>query len=131
MKSLPVRGFFAIVLLMLASYATMAQSTKSTTSKTSKETKMKLFVIERELPNAGNLTQADLKGIAQKSCGVIKDMGPKIEWVNSYVTANKIYCIYRAENADLVREHAKKGGFPCNTVSEVANTFGPATATAK
>jgi len=130
MKSLPVRGFFAIVVLMLASYATMAQTKTAANLKTKNETKMKTYVIERELPNAGNLTQDELKAIAQKSCGVIKDMGPKIEWVNSYVTGNKIYCIYRAENADLIKEHAKKGGFPCNTVSEVANTFSPATATA-
>lgn len=128
MKSLPVRGLFAFAILVFASFTTMAQTSKKSISKTSNETKMKTYVIEREIPNAGNLTQEELKGISQKSCGVLKEMGPKIQWVHSYVTGNKIYCIYKAENEDLIREHAKKGGFPCNKVSEVANIISPATA---
>ena len=89
---------------------------------------MKTYVIEREIPNAGNLTAEQLKAISQTSCSVLKDMGPKIQWLHSYVTGNKIYCIYKAENAELIREHAKKGGFPANSVSEVANVISPATA---
>lgn len=129
MKTLPVRSFFAIVVLMLASYASMAQTSKATAnSKTTNETKMKTYVIEREIPNAGSLTQEQLKAISQTSCGVLKEMGPKIQWVHSYVTGNKIYCIYKAENEELIREHAKRGGFPANSISEVANIISPATA---
>jgi hypothetical protein len=89
---------------------------------------MPKFVIEREIPGAGNLTAADLQGISQKSCGVLEEMGPKIQWVESYVTADKIYCIYIAPNADMVREHASKGGFPANSVSEVKTVISPTTA---
>ena len=128
MKTLPARSFFAIVILMLASYATMAQANKPTNSNTTKATEMKTYVIEREIPNAGNLTQEQLKAISQTSCSVLKEMGPRIQWQHSYVTGNKIYCIYKAENAELVREHAKKGGFPANSVQEVANIISPATA---
>ena len=89
---------------------------------------MKTYVIEREIPNAGKLTPDELKGISQTSCGVLKDMGPKIQWVHSYVTGNKIYCIYKAESVELIKEHAKRGGFPANSISEVANIISPATA---
>ena len=126
MKALPAR-ITAIAIFLFASFATMAQKTKSTdNSKNSNE--MKTYVIEREIPNAGNLTAEQLKAISQTSCSVLKDMGPKIQWLHSYVTGNKIYCIYKAENAELIREHAKKGGFPANSVSEVANVISPATA---
>ena len=90
---------------------------------------MPKFVIEREIPGAGKLTPEQLKSISQKSCGVLKEMGPQIEWVQSYVTGNKIYCIYKAENEELIREHAKKGGFPANTIVEVPSIISPATAT--
>lgn len=89
---------------------------------------MKTYVIEREIPNAGKLTQDQLKGISQTSCGVLKEMGPKIQWMHSYVTGNKIYCVYKAENEELVKEHAKKGGFPANNINEVAGVISPATA---
>lgn len=89
---------------------------------------MKTYVIEREIPNAGKLTQDQLKGISQTSCGVLKEMGPKIQWMHSYVTGNKIYCVYKAENEELVKEHAKKGGFPANNIKEVAGVISPATA---
>jgi hypothetical protein len=128
MKTLPARGFFAIVFLLFASYASMAQKTKATDSKTTNATEMKTYVIEREIPNAGSLTPEQLKAISQTSCTVLKEMGPKIQWVQSYVTGNKIYCIYKAENAELIKEHAKKGGFPANSISEVANIISPATA---
>ena len=89
---------------------------------------MKTYVIEREIANAGKLTAEQLKTIAQTSCAAIKELGSSIEWVHSYVTGNKIYCIYKAENEELIREHASKGGFPANTISEVASIISPATA---
>ena len=89
---------------------------------------MPKFVIERELPGAGKLTAADLKGMAQKSCGVLSGMGPKIQWLQSYVTDNKVYCVYIAPNADAVREHARQGGFPANSVAQVRTVIDPTTA---
>lgn len=89
---------------------------------------MKTYVIEREIPNAGKLTAEELKGISQKSCSVLEEMGPQIEWQQSYVTGNKIYCVYNAQNEQLIIEHAKKGGFPANSISEVASVISPATA---
>ncbi len=89
---------------------------------------MKTYVIEREIPGAGKLTEAQLQSVAQKSNGVLAGMGSRIEWVHSYVTGNKIYCIYKAENEELVREHAKKGGFPANSVQQVGSIINPATA---
>ena len=89
---------------------------------------MPKYVIEREIPGAGDLTQEQLKSISQASCGVLDELGPKIQWVHSYVTDNKIYCIYNAPNEDMVREHAKKGGFPANSVSKVHTIIDPITA---
>ena len=89
---------------------------------------MPKYVIERELPGAGKLSGSDLKAISQKSCSVLSELGPHIQWVESYVTGDKIYCIYIAPNEDLVREHAKRGGFPANRVSEVATIIDPITA---
>jgi hypothetical protein len=77
---------------------------------------MPKYVIEREIPGAGNLSAEQLKSISQTSCGVLSNMGPQIQWVNSYVTADKIYCIYIASNEDVVREHASQGGFPANAL---------------
>jgi len=89
---------------------------------------MPKYVIEREIPGAGKLSPEQLKGISQTSCGVLSKMGPEIQWVQSYVTTDKIYCIYNAENEQMVREHAKQGGFPANSVSEVATIIDPITA---
>ena len=89
---------------------------------------MKTYVIERIIPNAGALTAEQLKGISQTSCTVLKEMGPKIEWQHSYVTGDKVYCVYKAENKSLIEEHAKKGGFPANAINEVATKISPATA---
>jgi hypothetical protein len=89
---------------------------------------MPKYVIERELPGAGKLSGSDLKAISQRSCSVLSELGPQIQWVESYVTGDKIYCIYIAPNEDLVREHAKRGGFPANRVSEVATIIDPITA---
>jgi hypothetical protein len=89
---------------------------------------MKTWLIERDIPGAGAFTPADLKGISQKSCSVLKEMGTGIQWLQSYVTGNKVFCVYRAENEALLREHAKKGGFPVTSITEIANTISPATA---
>lgn len=89
---------------------------------------MPRYVIEREIPGAGKLTAAELQGISQKSCGVLQGMGPKIQWVESFVTDDKIYCVYIAPNEAAVREHAQKGGFPANKISQVRNVISPTTA---
>jgi hypothetical protein len=89
---------------------------------------MPKYVIEREIPGAGALSAAELQGISQKSCGVLTSMGPQIQWVHSYVTGDKIYCVYIAPNEEQVREHARQGGFPANRVSEVKTIIDPTTA---
>jgi hypothetical protein len=89
---------------------------------------MPRYVIEREIPGAGKLTAADLQGISAKSCSVLTDLGPAIQWVESYVTDDKIYCVYIAPNEEMVRQHAKQGGFPANKVSEVRRVIDPTTA---
>jgi hypothetical protein len=89
---------------------------------------MPKYVIEREIPGAGKFSAEQLKAISQTSCNVLKSMGPEIQWVSSYVTANKIYCVYIAPNEAMVREHASQGGFPANSVSEVLTTIDPTTA---
>lgn len=112
--------------LLFTAYHTLAQSTaKQSTNNT---TTMKTFLIERDIPDAGKLTAAQLKGISQKSCSVLKEMGPEIEWIQSYVTGNKIFCVYKAESEALIREHAKKGGFPANVITEINTVISPATA---
>jgi hypothetical protein len=88
---------------------------------------MPKYVIERDIPGAGKLSPAELTGISQKSCSVLSGMGPQIQWVHSYVTGDKIYCVYIAPNEDMVREHARQGGFPANRVSEVATIIDPTT----
>ena len=89
---------------------------------------MPKYVIERELSGAGKLSAQKLQGISQKSCGVLNEMGPQIQWVQSYVTDDKIYCLYIAPNEEMVREHAQKGGFPANRISEVKSMIDPTTA---
>ena len=88
---------------------------------------MPQYMIERTLPGAGNLTPDQLKGVAQKSNSVLSELGPGIEWVHSYVTGDKIYCVYNAPNPDIIREHAQRGGFPADSVSEVKSVINPAT----
>ena len=85
-------------------------------------------VIEREIPGAGKLTAEELKAISQTSCNVLREMGSEIQWLQSYVTEDKLYCIYIAPNEEMVREHAKQGGFPANSVSKVATVIDPTTA---
>ncbi|MFV8820022.1 DUF4242 domain-containing protein [Haliea sp. E17] len=89
---------------------------------------MPKFVIEREIPGAGNLSADDLHGISQKSCGVLCELGPQIQWVQSFVTADKIYCIYIAPDEETVRKHAEMGGFPANSIAKVATVIDPTTA---
>ena len=89
---------------------------------------MPKYVIERELPGAGKLSKEQLQAISQKSCGVLNKLGPQIQWIESFVTDDKIYCIYRAPNEAMVREHASQGGFPANKVSEVRTIIDPTTA---
>jgi hypothetical protein len=89
---------------------------------------MPKYVIERDLPGAGSLSPEQLKGISQKSCAVLGKLGPQIQWVHSYVTGDKIYCVYIAPNEALVREHAQQGGFPANSVSQVKAIIDPTTA---
>jgi hypothetical protein len=89
---------------------------------------MPKYVIEREIPGAGNLTPEQLKGISQTSCGVLSKLGPEIQWVESFVTGDKIYCVYIAPNEELVKEHARQGGFPANSIAEVKNIINPVTA---
>jgi len=91
---------------------------------------MPKYIIEREIPGAGKLTDDQLQGISQKSCGVLMKLGPQIQWVQSYVTGDKVYCVYIAPNEALVREHAKQGGFPATRVSEVTRMIDPTTAEA-
>ena len=89
---------------------------------------MPKYVIERELPGAGKLTSDQLQAISQKSCGVINHLGPQIQWIESYVTDDKIYCIYRAPSEELIRQLAKEGGFPANRISQIRTIIDPTTA---
>ncbi|HAF13442.1 MAG TPA: DUF4242 domain-containing protein [Blastocatellia bacterium] len=92
---------------------------------------MPKFLIEREIPGAGSLSQQELQAISQTSCGVLQKMGPQIQWLQSYVTGDKIYCVYIAPNEEMIREHASQGGFPANRVSEIKSIIDPTTAEGK
>ena len=89
---------------------------------------MPKYVIEREIPGAGNLSPQELQGISEKSCSVLQNLGPQIQWLHSYVTGDKVYCVYIAPSEDLIREHANQGGFPANRISEIKTTIDPTTA---
>jgi hypothetical protein len=91
---------------------------------------MPTFIIERSIPGAGNLSQQDLQGVSRKSCDVLRDLGPEIQWVESFVTADKVYCVYRAPSEDLIRKHAEQGGFPADRISKVERVIDPTTAEA-
>ena len=88
---------------------------------------MPKYIIEREIPDAGSLTAADLQGISQKSCSILKNMGPQIQWVESFVTQDKVYCTYIAPNEDKIRKHASEGGFPANSIAEIKSVIDPTT----
>ncbi|WP_299487897.1 DUF4242 domain-containing protein [uncultured Allomuricauda sp.] len=121
MKILRTTIILATLLMALISYAQI-------NSNKNKQETMKTFIIEREIPNAGELTQEQLRGISQKSNQVLSEMGTEIEWLHSYVANQKVYCLYKAKNEELILEHAEKGGFPANSISEVENEIGPKTA---
>ena len=89
---------------------------------------MPKFVIEREIPGAGSLTDDQLRAVSQKSCSVLRNLGPSIQWVQSYVTGDKIYCVYNAPSEELIREHAAQGGFPANSIARVVRVIDPTTA---
>lgn len=89
---------------------------------------MPKFLIEREIPGAGNLSRQELQAVSQTSCGVLRKMGPQIQWIQSYVTGDKIYCVYIAPSEEMIREHAQQGGFPANRVSEIKSVIDPTTA---
>ena len=128
MKSITNR-ILVFAIMLFAGYASRAQTTTaSNNSTTANSTTMKTYLIERDIPGAGKLTPEQLKTISQKSCSVLKEMGPQIQWIQSYVTGDKIFCVYKAENEELIREHAKKGGFPANKITEVSTEISPATA---
>ena len=88
---------------------------------------MPKYIIERDIPGAGQLTQAELQGISQKSCGVLRDMGTRIQWLQSYVTGDKVYCIYIADSEQAIREHAEQGGFPANRIEQITSIIDPTT----
>ncbi len=89
---------------------------------------MPKYLIEREIPGAGKLTAEELRGVSQKSCSVLNRLGPSIQWVQSYVTGDKVYCVYIAPNEEIIRQHAEEGGFPANRISEITAVIDPATA---
>jgi hypothetical protein len=119
-----------IVSTIFAGMACMAQtnSVAADTKNNENTITMHTYVIERDIPGAGQFTPEKLKTIAKTSCSVLKDMGPGIQWIQSYVSADKIFCVYKAENIEMLKEHAQKGGFPINNVYEVSSVISPATA---
>ena len=120
-----------LLALMATASAVLAQTAnKNKTDKTMEKNNMNTYVIEREIPEAGKLSAADLQGISKTSCSVLTELGPDIEWVHSYVTDNKIFCVYRAESEEILRTHAAKGGFPINKINKLSTVISPATATA-
>ena len=115
-----------LVLIVFTMHYTQAQQKNQSAIKNNDS--MKTYVIERIIPGAGNLTPEQLKAISQTSCKVLKEMRPRISWQHSYVTGDKVYCVYKAENKETIDEHARKGGFPANSVNEVATIISPVTA---
>jgi hypothetical protein len=111
-----------------ASPRPLAVSTFTRTLTLTAEVLVPQYLIERNIPGAGKLTPAELKAISQKSCSVLNTLGPKIQWVQSYVTGDQIYCVYRAPNEAMVREHARQGGFPADRVLEIGTIIDPTTA---
>jgi hypothetical protein len=128
LRTLPL----ALMIIVLVSAAAFSQTVKQSKNKKNKSMNkaMSTYVIEREIPDAGKLNAEQLQGISQKSCSVLTELGPDIEWLHSYVTGNKIFCIYKAENEQILRTHAEKGGFPINSINLVTTVISPKTATA-
>ena len=128
MKTFKITTLLLVIILFSGMIAKAQTTTVKDSSSKSNPTKMKTYLIERDIPGAGKLTPEQLKAISQKSCSVLQHMGPQIQWIQSYVTGDKIFCVYKAENEDLIREHAKEGGFPANVITEISTTISPATA---
>lgn len=126
MKSITNRITLVFAILLLAGSASMAQNAKPV--KSDNQPELKTYLIEREIPGAGKLSAEELRAISQTSCSVLKEMGPRIQWIHSYVSENRITCVYKAENEELVRQHAKKGGFPVTSITQVGTIISPATA---
>ncbi|MER3375293.1 MAG: DUF4242 domain-containing protein [Allomuricauda sp.] len=119
MKQLKSKG----VLVLVTVFSLVSASAQETSS----DKEMKSFLIERDIPKAGEFTEADLKGISQKSCSVLEKM-KGIVWVNSYVTGDKVFCVYQSNDTDLIKEHAEKAGFPVTSIMEIGSVIGPKTA---
>ncbi len=124
------RNLSVVVMFFFTTISLSSQSTPSPINENDSQ-KLNTYLIERNIPGAGQLTSEQLQGISRKSCDVLDEMGPKIEWVHSYVTENKVYCLYKAENEELIRKHAEKGGFPVNNVTLLSNVISPETAIKK
>jgi len=131
MKTFSTACILLVITLFFNSTSVMAQTTSSNDSQTVKTTEMKTYLIERDIPNAGKFTPDQLKAISQKSCSVIKTMGPDIQWIQSYVTGDRIYCVYKAKNEELIKEHGAEGGFPVTSIMEISSVISPATAKGK
>jgi uncharacterized FlgJ-related protein len=125
MKKIAKQLTLIVVTMLFTGITCMAQNSQ-VSNKTNKD--MKTYVIERNIPGAGQFSPEKLKSISQTSCTVLKEMGPEIQWINSYVTGDKIFCVYKAENMELIKEHAKRGGFPANNIYEVTSVISPETA---
>ena len=121
----PFKTLFVSTLCLLATLAARAEEPLQPKALPAGQN---MYVIERDMPGLGQLTSAELKAASQKSCGVLRNLGPNITWLQSYVTGDKMYCVYLAPNEELVREHAKEGGFPANAVNRVSTIIGPKTA---
>ncbi|HMG82987.1 MAG TPA: DUF4242 domain-containing protein [Ferruginibacter sp.] len=127
MKNILKHFIVLIAVILFTGFAAIAQ-TKAVAAST--DTTMKTYVIERDIPGAGQFSPEKLKEISQASCTVLKEMGPAILWDHSYVTGDKIFCVYKAQNEELIKEHGAKGGFPVTAIYQVDNVISPATATA-
>ncbi len=131
MKKITNHLHFLFVCTLFCGLVFMAQTAAAqdnSKNQNEAQTTMKTYVIERNIPGAGQFSPEKLKDISKTSCTVLKEMGPQIQWIHSYVVADKIFCVYKAENMDLLREHAKRGGFPVTAIYEVSSVISPATA---
>lgn len=132
-RNLSILNIFSFTIILIAVIMMVSCTTSKNTSAElirteASSSNQNMYVIEREIPGAGNLTAEDLKGISQVSCNVLDSLGSEIQWLHSYVTGDKVYCVYTAANVKLVEEHAQKGGFPANKISKVENVIDPSTA---
>ena len=123
------KSFKLLVIITVLTVVTASAQTNPSENNTMTDSEtMETYLIEREIPNAGALTQEELKQISQKSNQVIGELGPQIEWLHSYVTDDKVYCVYKAQNKEVIKLHAEKGGFPADAIRELSTTIDPSTA---